>query len=168
MGAIQIKLSIPQLSALQTKFETAPDLLATTKKNTLTKSAIQTQALLMGNVPVRTGRLRQSVAYKVVDDMATVFIDPKIGFYGRYVESGTGLFGKYGSPIVPTTKKIMATKINPGWGSANASGYFIIGTFSRGQEANKFMERTYEQALPIIKLTFAEAAKLITQSLGDE
>jgi hypothetical protein len=159
-------ITIPQLEALQARFAAFPKNYATILEKTLTKAAIQTQSTMMSQVPVKTGRLRQSIGYIVKGSSAIVSVDPKL-VYAAMVEGGTGMFGTHASPIVPVNKQVMATKINPGWGSANAQGYFVIGTYQRGQEANPFMIRTRAMAWPIVQLTFREAGSLLTGTLAD-
>lgn len=159
-------ITVPELAALQERFIAWPANYKKILSKTLEKAAIATQATMMTEVPVKSGRLRQSIKYAVKGSTeAVVFIDPKMAPYATDVESGTGMFGEHATPIVPVNKKVMATKINPGWGSANAGGYFVIGTYQRGQEANKFMVRSRAAAWPIVQMTFREAGKLLTASL---
>jgi hypothetical protein len=165
MAGSPFYITIPNLLALQERFIAFPRNYATIREKTLTKAAIQTQGILMSQVPVKTGRLRQSIGYIVKGAQAIVSVDPKL-VYPAMVEAGTGMFGTHASPITPVSKSVMATKINPGWGSANAGGYFVIGTSQKGQEANPFMVRTKAMAFPIVLMTFAEAGKLLTASLA--
>ena len=167
MAGSPFYITIPNLLALQERFIAFPSNYATILEKTLTKAAIQTQSILMSQVPVKTGRLRQSIGYIVKGSQAVVSVDPALK-YAAMVEGGTGMFGTHASPIEAKSGSVMATKINPGWGSANAQGYFVIGAYQKGQEANPFMVRTKAMAFPIILATFAEAGQLFTGSLADQ
>lgn len=113
----------------------------------LTTSAIAIQGIARTQAPTRTGRLVNSIGYKIKDLTAT--ISPSVKYAG-YVEMGTGIYGPKGEMIVPKQKKVLASKINPGWGSAS-NGYYVIGRSSKGQKANPFMARTAELAKPIVE-----------------
>jgi hypothetical protein len=167
MAGSPFYITIPNLLALQERFATWPANYANILEKTLTKAAIQTQSILMSQIPVKTGRMRQSVGYIVKGTSAVVSIDPKLAPYAGIVEGGSGVFGPHATPIEPVSKQVMATKINPGWGSANAGGYFVIGAYQKGQEANPFMVRTKAMSFPIVLMTFAEAGQLLTGSLAD-
>jgi hypothetical protein len=160
-------ITIPQLVELQARFDMWPEQYKTILAKTLEKAAIGTQSIMMSQVPVRTGHLRQSIGYVIKGSEAVVAVDPKLAPYAFDVEAGTGVFGTHGTVIQPQNKSVMATKMNPGWGSANSSGYFIIGTYQRGQEANKFMVRSRALAFPVVQMTFKEAGQLLTGSLAD-
>lgn len=158
-------ITIPELAAMEARFADAPSLVSKSISAALEKAAIQTQSTVMMEVPVKTGVLRKSIRYEVNGNQAIIYVDPAIKYAGS-VEHGSGVFGEKGTPIEPLNKKVMATKANPGWGSANKGGYFVIGTFQRGQEPNPFMERSAVTAKPIVMMTFAQANKLITQGLA--
>lgn len=163
-------IDMPNLLDIAEHFGVAPARYDVIIQKTLEKAAIQTQGLVMSQVPVRTGKLRQSIRYVIKKNTAVVFVDPKLS-YAWAVEEGTGLHGEKssGNPnqsgastyIRPIAKQVMATKINPGWGSSNRGGYFIIGTKQQGQRATHFMKKGRDLAFPIVRMTFAEARQLL-------
>ena len=133
-------------------------------KTTLTTAAIAVQKIARQEAPVRTGRLQNSIQYKVRGLEAE--IGPKVQ-YGLYVEMGTGLYGPYGHLIEPKNSKVLATKSNPGFGSKNKGGYYVIGRYSRGQEANPFMQRTAVEAIPVVTEIFKMVPAGITKTLRE-
>lgn len=120
-------------------------------KGSLEAAAIAVQGIARQQAPVKTGRLVNSIGYKVKGLEAT--ISPKVG-YGIFVEMGTGLYGPKGHLIEPKQSKVLATKQNPGFGKSTSGGYYIIGKYSRGQEANPFMERSAHLAMPVVEGIF--------------
>lgn len=128
----------------------------------ITKSAIEVQNVARGQSPVRTGKLRNSIMFKVHG--TTAIIQPMVD-YALYVEGGTGIYGPKRAAITPKNKSVLATKTNPGWGRKSASGYFIIGKKSKGQKANPFMERTFMVTPPILEHNFGVAVKNIIQEI---
>lgn len=119
-------------------------------RTALTIAAISIQKVARTEAPTKTGRLVNSITYKV--DGLTATIGPKVK-YGLYVETGTGIYGPKGQPIVPKNAKVLATKINPGFGEPH-NNYYVIGRSSKGQKANPFMERTSVLAIPIVEEAF--------------
>lgn len=119
-------------------------------KVALNIAAIGIQKIARLEAPTKTGRLVNSINYKVTGLKAT--IGPSVK-YGIYVETGTGIYGPTGTPIVPKSKKVLATKQNPGFGEAKG-GYYIIGRSSKGQKANPYMQRTANKSGIIIQEAF--------------
>lgn len=130
----------------------------------LTAAAIQIQGIARLQAPTKTGRLVNSIGYKIKGMTAT--ISPSVN-YGLYVETGTGIYGPKGQVIVPKSKKVLATKVNPGFGSKNKAGYFVIGKSSKGQQANPFMERTAELAKPVVLKEFKTAVSSLVKKYGN-
>lgn len=114
----------------------------------LNLAAIATQGIARSQAPTRTGRLVNSIGYKIRG--LTAVISPNVTYAG-YVEMGTGIYGVNHQNITPKNSKVFATKVNPGFGSASKSGYFIIGRSSKGQKPNPFMERSAALAKPIVE-----------------
>lgn len=110
----------------------------------ITKGLIVLATYLQGKItleaPRRRGNLAKSFQVEYSDKKASVYSSLK---YGEYVHEGTGIYGKYGQPIVPRTKQVLATRANyaPSWGKPNKSGYVIFGKSVKGQRANPFAER---------------------------
>jgi hypothetical protein len=130
----------------------------------LTRAAINTTTIAKAYAPVRTGRLRTSIIYKVVGLTATIYTPVN---YADWVERGTGIYGPNREPIVPTQQKVLATRTNPGWGSNNAAGYYIIGKSQSGQQPNPFFSRATISATPGVLAEFELLGKNIINSLGD-
>jgi hypothetical protein len=144
-------LDIPELAGVEARWATLPARAKAAIQATLAKSAILTQGIMREEAPSRNGMLRNSISFSVAPGVA--IIGTKI-LYGEAVDLGSGTFGKRNSPITVKTKKVMATRINPGWGIKNAKGYYIIGTHQKGQKANPFVGRTYRRANPLVKAQF--------------
>jgi hypothetical protein len=121
----------------------------------LTKAAIIVQSIARKQAPVRSGKLRASINYKIHG--FTAVISPQVN-YAVYVEGGRG-------EVVPTTKKVLATKINPGWGTKNSGGYYIIGKRSKAVKENPFMHRSETEAKPLVAEVFRERLRTIRMGM---
>jgi HK97 gp10 family phage protein len=148
-GQLTFDIQMPQFKPLQTMLDVFGADIGV--KKALEVAAIGVQNLARHNAPTRTGRLVNSIGYKINGLKAT--IGPTVP-YGLYVEMGTGLYGPKGQLIEPKTSKVLATKVNPGWGTKSSNGYFVIGRYSRGQEANPFMAKTAHEAGPVVEAAF--------------
>lgn len=162
--ATEFHITIPQIKLYEEKYSRSSEIVKAALEKGLLQATIATQALARSQAPVKTGRLRSSIQFKVEGLKGVVFTPPGM-MYAIYVESGTGQYGKYKRDIIPKTKKVLATKMNPGWGKPSKGGYFIIGKKSKGQKPNPFMKRTKMLAMPQIKVAFKEAEKLIIKEL---
>lgn len=141
-----------ELQALAAKVGGSQEVVTAELELALVRSAILIQNIAKGESPTRTGKLRNSIQYKVSGLRAV--IGPTVG-YGLFVEGGTGIYGPNNRAITPKNKQVLATKVNPGFGTtANKGGYFIIGKSSKGQKANPFMERTYASVPAIVTTNF--------------
>lgn len=159
---VRFKISIPEIEQFQQRYAQAPIVVAKAIKLALEKAATQTQMVAISNAPVRSGTLRKSIRYKVNDKSAEVYTDLQ---YAGAVALGSGIYGIHKSYIVPRNAKIMATKINPGWGKKNSKGYYVIGKRVKGQKANDFMAKAGKSSVPLVKQTFVEAEQLIINNL---
>jgi len=159
---LEFDIEVPKLSPLMSVLDIAGKDIGV--KGALTTAAIMVQRLARENAPVRSGRLYNSIGYKV--NGMTAVIAPTVD-YGIYVEMGTGLFGPKGQLIYPTSKRVLASKINPGWGEKNGAGYFIIGKYSKGQEANPFFAKTAEEALPVVEGVFKMIPVGLSKTIGE-
>ena len=141
----------PQIDQIIANYAQSPELVATKLNQAINKATIAMQTLIRNEAPHRTGKLRSSVQFLVQGLRGIIYTNLN---YAVYVEYGTGIWGvgpgAKKQPIVPVNKKVLATKINPGWGSANSGGYFIIGKSSQGQHPNPFFQRGEDQAHAII------------------
>ena len=157
---ITLTINIPDIDAIIAKFESAPEDTAIAIQDALKTSAISAQSIARAEAPVKTGLMRNSIGYKVEGLRAV--IAPTVD-YALYVNEGTGIYGKNNAPITPSTASVFATKKNPGWGTPNASGYFIIGRSIKGQKANPFMTRAKTRVEPIVRDTFRAAIQGVTK-----
>jgi len=137
-------VEIPELAKFEAKLATAPTKVRVTLEDAVKTATIVMQTLAKAEAPVRTGKLRTAISFESRGFMGAVYPDLARTPYAAYVHGGTGIFGPEHRAIVPVNKKVLATKANPGWGSANSKGYFIIGKRSIGQRPNPFMKRAYD------------------------
>ncbi len=148
-------IEIPELARFESNWSTAPAKIRTTLEDAIKAATILMRTVAKAEAPVRMGKLRSAISLEVKGTMGTVYPDLIRTPYAMYVSMGTGIYGKNRRPIVPVNKKVLATKVNPGWGSKGKGGYFIIGKSSMGQRPNPFMKRAYDlgkvKALTIMK-----------------
>lgn len=159
---IEYKIDTNDLESMNHLIRMVPTIAMPEMKMALTKSAIEIQNVARAQAPTRTGKLRNSIMFSVKG--LTAIIEPKVD-YAVYVEGGTGVYGPSKAPISPKNKKVLATKINPGFGKKTKSGYFIIGKTSQGQKANPFFARTYAIAPELVRHNFSEARNNIIRHL---
>lgn len=124
---------------------------------TMEAAAIIVQTHAKQQAPTKTGKLRSSISHQVTSNAleSKAIIAPHASYAG-YVNAGRG-------EVVPKNKKVLASKINPGWGSKNAAGYYIIGKRSKAVPANPFMQRAYLLSVPEVIALFS---KLRTDVIG--
>ena len=160
-------VTAPQIDEMVANYAKAPELVAAQLSTAITKATIAVQSLVKAQAPVRSGKLRSSVSFAVSGLRGIVMTNLN---YAVYVEYGTGIWGvgpgAKKQPIVPVNKKVLATKINPGWGSANSGGYFIIGRSSQGQHPNPFFQRAEDEADTVIAPIMEEAKAGIIEGLS--
>jgi hypothetical protein len=158
-------LEIPELSAFGTKVDDLPAALKTQIQAALSRASIRVQTTARAMAPVRTGRLRSSIMYKVNDDNTAVVYTPVD--YADLVESGSGVYGPNREPITPTNGKVLATRTNPGWGERNKAGYYIIGRYQAGQQANPFFSRAATASFPLVREEFVALGQTIIDEMKD-
>ena len=89
-----------------------------------------------------------------------VIQDATVAPYGKYVEQGTGIYGPYGSPIVPVTKPFLAWKdYGGGWHRAKSV---------KGQKAQPFMEPAISENQDNIKQMFNVNITQFLNGLGSD
>ena len=162
--ASQFTIEIPELAVFQERWAALPVTMKTEITAALTRSAINTTTIAKAFAPVRTGKLRSSIFYKVSGLTALVYT--KLN-YADWVEKGTGIYGPNKQTIVPVQQKVLATRTNPGWGSKNAAGYYIIGKSQSGQRPNPFFSRAAVSATPQVIEEFRTLGQAIINSLAD-
>lgn len=96
------------------------------------------------NAPARTGNLKRSIRGSKVKRYGNTFIgEVSVGvFYGKWVESGTGLHGPFGTPVRPRVANFMVWKefnpmVRPGQEAT------VFARWTRGQKAQHYMRRAY-------------------------
>lgn len=165
----QFVIEVPTLPDMEARLIAAPATIRTTLDAAVEAAAIAMQTIVKTEVPVRTGRLRKSISFEASGGQAVIFPDLKVAPYAIYVHEGTGIFGTgYGAkkqPIRPINAKVLATKVNPGWGSKNAKGYFIIGKYSIGQRPNPFMKYAYQRGKVKVLTIMSAAVKSVIEEL---
>ena len=156
-------MDIGSVVKMTDKFGAAAVKSAAEMKVAMTTAAITVQTVARAQAPVRTGKLRSSIVYKVNDLRAVIHTGVN---YATYVEGGTGMYNSSNPHmIVPKNKKVLASKTNPGFGSATGGGYYIIGKKSQGQKANPFMKRTADMTIPAVRTIFKTVMKEIATNL---
>lgn len=164
MPGITLSYTIPDIDLWASRFMQAPAKATAVLNIALAKSAVLVEGAARGNAPVKTGTLRNSIHSTPMPLKAIIYTRTK---YAAFVEKGTGVYGENHREIKASDygKKVFATRQNPGWGTRNDAGYFIIGTKFKGQKANPFMERAYTESREEIVKFFDQAGKDFLRSL---
>ena len=105
---------------------------ATTKM--LDMATLVAQAKAKEVVPTVSTTLRKSIARKVEKDVGRVGSNVE---YAPYVEFGTGIYGKRGSPIVPKRAKMLS------W--IGGDGKRVFARSVRGMRPRKFLQTGLEE-----------------------
>lgn len=97
--------------------------------------------------PVDTGRLRQSIGWRLQlgRHRVTGVIEARAS-YAVYVHEGTGIYGPSGSPIRPKSGKFLVFPARRG--SSRGGRRLIFAREVKGQRANPFLVRALRAALP--------------------
>lgn len=125
-------LEVRNLDKLIAGFDKAPQLVG----DELVKAVRDVGALILNTekreIPAKTGTLRRSVNLRLFNIGVEVGPNSK---YASWVHNGTGIFGPYGTPIVPKKAKVLAFKVG---------GKMIFARSVKGQPANPFVQRTID------------------------
>jgi|GEM_PF-933029 len=91
------------------------------------------EAVVVEEAPVREGNLRDAVMSTVKGEgvHVTGYVTPTAP-YSEYVHRGTGIYGPYGTPIIPRKKKALAFTYG---------GRTLVRKSVRGQKPNPFVTR---------------------------
>lgn len=163
MGAT-FNIAMPDVEAMITNLAAAPATITKTADSMVDEITSGLQNLARLNAPKRTGKLRDSIlTTPSVAGIGTMFTGLN---YAIFVNGGTGLYGPKGTVIEPKSKQVLATKINPGWGTPNKQGYYIIGKWQRGMEANPFFTKTYDASGPIVNAALEIGGTKMVSALG--
>lgn len=152
MGAIYT-VTIPQLEQLKQAFTQAPAIVRGQINYAINQSLVALQADAKQNAPVQTGHLRSSIqiiAPEPTSDLMSGKVYTDIG-YALWVEQGTGLYGPYASPIVPTTKKALAFTIG---------GQSFVRRSVKGMKGRFYMKSALESNNLVIQNYFQAALDL--------
>jgi hypothetical protein len=112
------------------------------------------------NAPRKTGNLKRSI-YPEVNPMAGQFTgkviqDTTVAKYGPWVEQGTGIYGPFGTPIVPVRAKALAWK--------GSDGKMIFARSVKGMQGKFYMKRAFEKAPDIVNpIMQAEVVKALVK-----
>jgi hypothetical protein len=151
---MEYQILMPDVDVMADAFAAEAGDIVKNMQTALTKSAIEVQGVARTQAPTRTGRLVNSIMFKVLG--MTAVIAPTVP-YGVYVERGTGLYGPRGTRIVSPTGGVMAWKGNGG---------MIFAMSTKGQHPNPFMKRTALLAPDIIEKYFKITALGVVEDLS--
>ena len=159
--ALTYSVEIPNLAQLQQHFAAAPELTRQEAADAVNKSLVVLQATAKAAAPVDTGKLRSGIQISPASPsgeviQGSVFTDASVP-YALWVERGTGLYGPYQTPIVPTTAKALAFELG---------GVKVVRRSVRGMKGREYMKTAVEQGSAAVAGFFAQAVTNIAQRLG--
>ena len=164
MAATSFNIAMPDVVTMISKLTVAPAAITKAADSMVDEITTGLQLIAKVNAPRRTGKLQDSImTTPSVSGTGSVFTSLN---YSIFVNEGTGLYGPKGTVIEPKSKQVLATKVNPGWGTPNKSGYYIIGKWQRGMEANPFFTKTYNASQPVVDAAMGIAGNVMTSALG--
>jgi hypothetical protein len=92
-------------------------------------------------VPVRTGQLRDDIKMKVTMTAAGPMLAVGSDLaYARWVMDGTGIYGKYHTPIMPVTAQFLVFQ-------GKKDGRLIVTSSVRGQPGRPFLKQAMQRGL---------------------
>lgn len=150
-------IEVPGLAEMNIKLAGASGTVHKTLEAAVKASMIVMQTIAKSEAPVRTSKLRGAISFESSGLQGVVYPDLVRTPYAAYVHEGSGLYGKFKRPIVPKSKHVLATKVNPGWGTPNRKGYYIIGKSIKGQKPNPFMQRAFDKGKSKVMTIMEEA-----------
>lgn len=103
----------------------------------MTRATAAAESIEVQEAPVLTGNLRKLITSFVKGEGADAigFVIPTAP-YSEFVHRGTGIYGPYGTPIVPKSAKALAFEYG---------GRKIVRKSVKGQRANPFVTRTKDR-----------------------
>lgn len=156
---ITYTVSVKGLSELQKQFARAPQITMSRLKPAMDKSLTRLQATAKELAPVDTNRLRSSIAIQPVSITGSA-ISGSVGagtIYAAAQETGSGIYGPYGRPIRPKTKRVLAWKSGGTWHFAKEV---------KGVRPRWYMRGSLERNRSAIDGYFATAAAEVARELG--
>lgn len=164
----EISIKIVNLSKIRAAFKKSPELMVKDLNIAIRSSILHIAGKSASNAPVKSGNLRASHFRPESLEFKNLYgkLEPSPK-YSAWVHDGTGLLGPRGHPIEPKNKRVLATSDDPGWGSKNKKGYYIIGTYSRGQEANPFLKKAVDSEQRQVNKFFRKAVDDTLQSIAE-
>ncbi len=145
MAGYQVEVQMNGFNELRRRIEQAPQHIADVKYKMLDRMVRITSEKAIMEAPIDTGNLRQNLRSnsKVVTlgsefygVVGTNLVDHGAP-YPIYQEYGTGVYGKYGRPIVPKKKKFLIFK--------NKSGKLIFAKQVQGTRPKRFLKKGIEE-----------------------
>jgi HK97 gp10 family phage protein len=131
---INLKIS-PRLKRLRENVEAAIEA-------GLLRAAAAVEARAVEEAPKVRGNLANSIRKYIRDRRAVI---TPVARYALYIHQGTGIYGPHKAKIVPVHKKALAFTIG---------GKTIIRRSVKGQKANPFMKRAFDEVRPRMKEIF--------------
>jgi len=156
---ISYHLDIQGMNKLQAAFQRSPQLTMSKLTTAMNKSLVRLKATAKELVPVDNGTLRGSILIDPLQISGNTIIGT-VGTdlnYSEYQERGTGIYGPYGTPIRPKTKKVLA------W-QKNGKRYFAKEV--KGSRPRWYMRGSLERNTNAVQGYFDTAAAEIVRELG--
>lgn len=97
------------------------------------------------NAPARTGNLKRSIRSSPIAKVGNVYMGGvEVGArYGKWVESGTGIYGPFGMPIRPKVGNVLAWRAFNPMVRPGQEG-MVYAAWVRGQPGQHYVRRAYE------------------------
>jgi hypothetical protein len=143
-------VAIPQLADLRQAFIQAPVIVRGQINDAINRSLVKLQADAKQLAPVKTGHLYQSIQITPAEPTSDL-MSGKVGTsvkYAVWTERGTGIYGPYASPIVPTSKKALAFTLG---------GQSFVRRSVKGMRGRFYMKQALEMNTLVIQTYFQTA-----------
>lgn len=147
------KIEINGLDELRKSFKKAPKKVTPILLKATKKAGALIVRVAKEEAPSKTSNLRRLIELELGNIFAR--ITPTAN-YSHFVHEGTGIFGSKGAMILPKKAKAMRFQ--------GKGGYVFIKS-SKGQPANKFLDRTAKNVQREVNEIFIEAQKEIIKIL---
>lgn len=139
-------IEIEGLERLRDYFKSAPKRVKQELDRASKRSALRVQREARQQAPVDTGRLRSSIALKLLSFGAEIWPKAK---YGLWVHEGTGVHARNGGG-----------RTKP-WVYKRSDGRFVR---TIGTKANPFMERAAKLSEPLVRQEFEDAIERVVEA----
>jgi HK97 gp10 family phage protein len=120
---------------LVTLLKNSGKIMTDAKKSALTQAAIIFSSQSKQKAPRGTGNLSRNIKYEVANDGSQARVYNELE-YAAYQEEGTGIYGKYKTPVVPRRAKYLRFK--------SKTGQIVYAKSVRGVKPTWFMRQGKE------------------------